>query len=403
MNKTKRNNKTIFLSIVLFISICISACKGDIISQTLITAGLDSPNVAQDVIFYNDNLIVVVGIEQGSSESQASLIQYDSNGAIVKQLSFPISGEEVEVEPLNINENLLYIIVYNGDGYGITFDVFVVDLETLTIVDSTSIKPPQKGEDGHTPNLWLPFSASNSYWQYENPLGLVSLFSFSHENLTEGTENLVLPLNGISYGGATNDVAEQNLIFACGFKDHSPNANVYFPLYNVETKEVSYQFTSDTASNCGVSTFIGDSSQVVFASNIYDFYSESKIGISVFDVLDSSIPKNISQTPVLDYVILERMYADQSNIFIFGNVQNEDGYWQDQNSTLFQIQYNQADNSFTVIDSLDVPEGYRVVDYDTEHRNPIISYSLGSKQLAIVLETSPYFSYQSPVLLVNYS
>ena len=385
--------KLIFLFI--FLSLFeIEQVNGKFLSTRTITEGLSQPFYPSHVFFYYNTLYATVDVLNGFSLGMnSSLIQYNSNGQIEKNLTFPLtcSTEDCNVNTLfiTLEENIIYLLIETRSEQGAQIAIFSVNLNTFSITNKVF------ASYNLFPNAWLPFSSLTSYFASNlNDNKGVSITPFDLSKLSlSTTNNGTIDINYAQTGGANEILADNNLLIVCG---QFTTAYEYSHFYLLNLMSEKNEGSMQIEGNCGFSCFLNDSSSLIAIST--SEITSSDIYLSLIDI-KNGLPLNYNGVNVYKGGEVNGIHADSSYIFLSITTAGDQG-------ALVQYQYNNSNNnnfngdfSFIKLDEVNVTSNY--------HINDLISniQSLGinptTQQLAVTI-ISNNINQNPAIFLVDY-
>ena len=366
MANKQKNFANVFICSIIFLIAFNKYTEGAFIGQQTITNGLSSPNLPNYPFYHNNLLYLLVGVKNAPIGTEASLVQYNSGGSVVQNVTFPLP---CLVEDCTI-EGALFGLVNNSAYFSLRRSesnndwacmIYQIDLTSFQIFNSSDYLNGTNHCSYSLP-LWIPYNSTHCVYS-----GM--WFEYATLSIVPHVENYIYPLDNL--GGSSTALSNENLIIysqADGYSDQLTTQNVITGEYLVRL---------NTA--CAMMVFLGDNStNVAVTAHSFNYVHEG------FDlaILNAANPGagTLSKTLINNYP-QTGMFADSSNnIFYIGNLNSED----EKGVLIHQYNVNVTSNSPYILDKL------TLVNYQTFPFYPaffsVLSWGLNeaTQQFAIV-------------------
>ena len=198
------------LFICLIFLITFSSVVGAFIGQQTISNGLSPPNEPNYPFYHNNLLHLLIGVKNAPIGAEASFVQYNSGGSILKNISFPLPCLQectIEGAVFGLVNNSAYVSLRRSDSHNDwACMIYQIDLTSFQIVNSSDIL------NGYSPYSYycsysLPvFSPYNS----THCVYFIQWFEYSTLSIIPDVYNYINPSNQI--GGSSSALSDENLV-----------------------------------------------------------------------------------------------------------------------------------------------------------------------------------------------
>ena len=369
MANKQKNFANVFICSIIFLIAFTKYTEGAFIGQQTITNGLSSPNLPNYPFYHNNLLHLLVGVKNASIGTEASLVQYNSGGSVVQNVTFPLP---CLVEDCNI-EGALFGLVNNSAYFSLRRSesnndwacmIYQIDLTSFQIVNiSDYLNGTYSYYCSYSLPLWTPYNSTHCVFSGR-------WFEYATLSIVPDAYNFIYPVDNL--GGSSTALSNENLLIyteSDGYSDQLTTQNVitYDVQVRLNTNSVMMVFLGDNSTNVAVTTPGYD----YLYDQGYDLILLNAANLDA-GILSSILISNYPQTG---------MFADSSNnIFYIGELNSGD----EKGVLIHQYNVNVTSNSLYLLDKL------TLVNYQTFPFYPaffsVLSWGLNeaTQQFAVV-------------------
>ena len=345
-------------------------------SYQTITEGLSPTNEPNYPFYFNNLFYTIIGIKSGEIGRKASLVQYNSGGSIIRNLTLPLhcthANCQIEGTLFGLVNNSAYINLRKEESTNFRGECIAIEVD-LNLFQVININTSLQLQAYYSLPVWSPYNSTHCLHNHQ-------WFEYSSLSFI-GSPTYIGP-TPYNIGGASVAMAEQNLIFFSDLDGY----NTFWSSQNVETLQEEHLFLDQI----GFLVYFGENStNIAITTNDYFYDGVGLIAMNAikFDgVLDTNL--------LLGDFIQSNLFADSlNNLFVVGESSV------DKTFVVYQFKVDPIRNNYTLCDQISF------VNYSTKLYSSffsILSWGLNepTQQFSIALYDNSTQNYA--ILLVDY-